>query len=408
MMLKLLPIIPIFHSSKCAVDAMIKTLSNPYCKSLQSSIYLSCFTQDISDQVNRFHQTIPGFKPTPLIELRSKAAELNLNKLWVKDESKRLDLNAFKVLGASYAITNYIFNKLGWNKSALSFKKLLNEDLSGLSFVTATDGNHGRAVAWTAKQLGCKSYVFMPEGSVSARIKNIDQFSTETIIVNGNYDYAVRKAEQFAVDNKAILIQDTAWNGYEKIPLNIMQGYLSLAKEIFQQLKSNNFTHIFLHCGVGSMAAAIEAYLVNRFGDNKPKTIIVEPNKADCFFRSMKAGDGNPHTIEGKLDSIMAGLSCGTPSTIAWDIISKHSDYFISCNDEITKIGMRSYASPKGDDPKIISGESGAVSLGILEYLKSNNPELLGKLEINCDSRIILISTEGDTDPGMYNTIVTQ
>ena len=157
-------------------------------------------------------------------------------------------------------------------------------------------------------------------------------------MVNGNYDFASAKSEEFAENENTILVQDSSWCGYEEIPLIIMQGYLTLIDEIYEQLNEDNFTHIFLHCGVGSMPAAIEAYLVNKFDEDKPKTIIVEPNKADCFYRSIEIGDSKAHTIKDKLDSIMAGLSCGTPSKLAWDIISKHSNYFISCDDEIAKI----------------------------------------------------------------------
>ena len=383
---------------------MIKLLQNK--NSGSQSDYLLFFTDDVLEKVNSFHKTIPGFEATPLVSLPEKAKELGIDKLWVKDESKRLGLNAFKVLGASYAITNFVYDKSGWGKTELSFTRLLKENLSGFTLTTATDGNHGRAVAWTARQLGCRSCIFMPSTSSPARIRNIDQFSTITIVIDGNYDKAVAEAKDFSAKNNAILVQDTAWEGYEQIPLYIMQGYLTLAKEIYEQLEGERFTHIFLHCGVGSMAAAIEAYLVNRFGKNKPKTIIVEPDKADCFSRSMEIGDGESHTIEGEVNSLMAGLSCGTPSTVAWDIIHKHSDYFISCDDEVTKQGMRGFAYPEANDPAITSGESGAVSLGILGQLKKHNSGLLEELCIDSSSKVMLISTEGDTDPVSYRGTV--
>lgn len=379
---------------------MIKLLNNNIA-STSSSELLKHFTLSVSKQARKFHETIPQYNTTPLVDLKQSATEIGVSKIWVKDESHRMGLKAFKILGGSYAITNIIYEKLGLDKTDLSFKKLLEEDLSRFSFVTATDGNHGRGVAWTADLLGCKSFVFMPNTSSKARINNLNEVATEVFVVNGNYDFASDKAKEFAEKGNAILVQDSSWDGYEEIPLIIMQGYLSLIDEIYEQLDGNNFTHIFLHCGVGSMPAAIEAYLVNKFPGNKPKTIIVEPNKADCFFQSTKTADGKPSTVKGKLDSIMAGLSCGTPSKLAWDVISKHSNYFISCDDEIAKLGMQELARQN-----IVSGESGAVSYGILKYASEHDKSILERMEINSDSKIMLISTEGDTDPEFYNSIV--
>lgn len=379
---------------------MIQILSNPSSKDELNSL-LKHFEKDITKKIRDFHLTLPAFLETPLIELKQCAYEFGIDKLWVKDESYRLDLKAFKVLGASYAITNLLYEKLKLDKRDLSFEKIKNEDLSHFTFVTATDGNHGRGVAWTANQLGCKSYVFMPNTSSKARVNNIKEFATEVFVVEGNYDFATGEAKKFADQNDAILIQDSSWNGYEKIPLEIMQGYLTLIDEIYEQLEGENFTHVFLHCGVGSMPAAIEAYLVNKFGNKKPKTIIVEPHKANCFYHSIRMNDGKPHSVFGQLDSIMAGLSCGTPSKLAWDILSKHSDYFISCHDEIAKIGMKELANHN-----IVSGESGAVSFGILKYAFENDKSIFDRLEIDNTSKIMLISTEGDTDPEFYNSIV--
>jgi len=378
---------------------MIKIISNKNRKEKSNQITL--FDEESKNKVRAFHKTILNYKATPLHGMNSYADKVDVNKLWVKDESHRLGLKAFKVLGASYAITNILYEKLGWDKEELSFKKLLKADLSQFTFVTATDGNHGRGVAWIANQFGCKSFVFMPNTSSETRIDNIKEFATEVFIVDGNYDFASDKAKEYAEDENAILVQDSSWNGYEKIPLIIMQGYLTLIDEIYEQLNGDYFTHIFLHCGVGSMPTAIEAYLVNKFGSEKPITIIVEPNKADCFYKSVEINDGEPHSVYGRLDSIMAGLSCGTPSKLAWDIISKHSNFFISCDDEIAKLGMKEFSKEK-----IVSGESGAVSLGILKYAYDNDKSILEKLEISSSSKIMLISTEGDTDPAFYASII--
>lgn len=380
---------------------MLKIISNKNGK--EKSNLISVFDEGSKNKVRAFHKTLLNYKPTPLIEMNKYADIVGVNKLWVKDESHRMGLKAFKVLGASYAITNILYEKIGWDKNELSFEKLFNEDLSQFTFVTATDGNHGRGVAWTANQFGCKSIVFMPNTSSEARINNIKEFATEVFIVDGNYDFASGRAKEYAKQKNAILVQDSSWDGYEKIPLIIMQGYLTLIDEIYEQLNGDYFTHIFLHCGVGSMPAAIEAYLVNKFGTDKPITIIVEPNKADCFYKSVELNDGEPHSVYGKLDSIMAGLSCGTPSKLAWDIISKHSNYFVSCNDEIAILGMKEFSKEN-----IISGESGAVSLGILKYAFDNDKSIFEKLEIDGSSKIMLISTEGDTDQIFYKQVLSE
>lgn len=380
---------------------MIKIISNKSGK--EKSNLISLFDEESKNKVRAFHKTLLNYKATPLIEMNKYADKVGVNKLWVKDESHRMGLKAFKVLGASFAITNILYEKLGWDKNELTFKRLLNEDLSQYTFVTATDGNHGRGVAWTAYQFGSKSIVFMPNTSSEARINNIKEFATEVFIVDGNYDFASGKAKEYAKQKNAILVQDSSWDGYEKIPLIIMQGYLTLIDEIYEQLNEDNFTHIFLHCGVGSMPAAIEAYLVNKFGTNKPITIIVEPNKADCFYKSIEINDGEAHSVYGKLDSIMAGLSCGTPSKLAWDIISKHSNYFVSCDDEFAILGMKEFSNGN-----IVSGESGAVSLGILKYAFDNDKSILEKLEIDINSKIMLISTEGDTDQIFYKQVLSE
>ncbi len=380
---------------------MIKIISNKNGK--EKSNLISLFDEGSKNKVRAFHKTLLNYKPTPLIEMNKYADIVGVNKLWVKDESHRMGLKAFKVLGASYAITNILYEKIGWDKNELSFEKLFNEDLSQFTFVTATDGNHGRGVAWISNQFGCKSFVFMPNTSSEVRINNIEEFATEVFIVDGNYDMASGKAKEYAKQKNAILVQDSSWEGYEKIPLIIMQGYITLIDEIYEQLNGDNFSHIFLHCGVGSMPAAIEAYLVNKFGTDKPITNIVEPNKADCFYKSIEINDGKPHSVYGKLDSVMAGLSCGTPSKLAWDIISKHSNYFISCDDEIAKLGMREFSKVN-----IISGESGAVSLGILKYAFDNDKSIFEKLEIDSSSKIMLISTEGDTDQIFYKQVLSE
>ncbi len=363
--------------------------------------------------VTRFHMSLPGYMPTPLVRLSDLAEHLGVCEIFVKDESRRFDLNAFKVLGASYAMARNLLYELNMDLKDLTFKKILNhiEGECSLTFVTATDGNHGRAVAWVAEKFGCKSVVFMPKGSSKARLQAIRHFGANASILDCNYDEAVEFAAETAEKNDWILMQDSSWPGYEKIPKHIMQGYFTLLTETMAQAKDKKFTHVFVQAGVGTLAAAIAAFLYHHPSfQPRPVFVVVEANGAPCFLKSIKAGDGRGHSIHGNLDTIMAGLACGKPSEIAWKILKSCADAFIACSDEVSKTGMRVLGNPIGGDTRIISGESGAVTLGFIHDLLKNEKinYLKNKLKIDSSSKILLFSTEGDTDPVNYRQIVWQ
>lgn len=364
---------------------------------------------DIANQVSQYHQSIPEFNPSPLFSLQNLATEIGVKDLWVKDESRRFDLKAFKILGASYAIGKQI-QKLALPKTLpLDFKVLKEFARDNVIHVaTATDGNHGRAVAWCASQLGCKAHVFMPKGSSQFRLDAINKHAEQAEITDLNYDQTVAMVSKLAAENNWTLIQDTAWQGYQEIPADIKRGYFSLMTEFETQLTNDWPTHIFLQAGVGSMAAAIAAYLV-KHQNPTPKIIIVEPDKAPCFFDSMQINDGNAHLYNGDMNTIMAGLACGLPSTTAWEILKSTATGTLKCHDEISKTGMRRYAAPMDADPAIISGESAAVTLGSLESImtRAEFQDIQQALLLDNQSKILLFSTEGDTDPQMYQSIVT-
>lgn len=369
----------------------------------------------VVEKVRNFHKSFPEYEVTPLQSLNELSNELGVSSIWVKDESYRFGLNAFKVLGGSYAIGKYLADKLDMDISELSFEKLrskeMKDKLGEITFVTATDGNHGRGIAWAARQLGQKSVVFMPKGSSQVRLNNIKKEGSEALITNLNYDDAVRFANKYAQEHEAVMIQDSAWEGYENIPTWIMQGYATLIDEAMQQIcdESKEYpTHIFLQAGVGSFAASVQGYLAAAFGGERPITIIVEPNEAACIYNSVKAGDGIAHAVTGDMPTIMAGLACGEPNIVSWGILRDYSDMYISCPDYVTARGMRILGSPLSGDPKIISGESGAVCLGILSLIleDDNLKEIADKLNIDKNSKILIISTEGDTDPVSYKKIV--
>ena len=364
-------------------------------------------------RVQRFHRTIPGYEPTPLWELRGLASELGLGRILVKDESQRFGLNAFKVLGASYAVSRALSERLGASGKSLPLfmlRERLGLQSSKPTLVTATDGNHGRAVAWTARQLGIPAQIYLPRGTTQSRIDNIQAEGAVTVIVEGNYDLTVQEACSGAeLNSDWLLVQDTAWPGYDSIPRWIMQGYSTLIAEIMDQVAAmgTGFTHLLLQCGVGSFAGSIQGYLASLDGV-QPKSVVLEPQGAPCLLRSLEAQDRQPQEVLGDLDTIMAGLACGRPNPIAWEILANHADCFAACDDRLAALGMRVLGNPLAGDPRIVSGESGSVGLGFLyEIMKSSEYERLReRLQLDANARVLIISTEGNTDASVYRSIV--
>jgi len=361
-----------------------------------------------------FHSSIPRYYPTPLVKLNSLASRLGLSNIFIKDESKRFGINSFKVLGGAYAISRFLYSKLGRPYTGMDFEALKAEHIKmaagDMTFATASDGNHGMGVAWTAQNLGYRAVVYLPEGTTAARINNIRETGAEVKVTSLGYDDTVSLAAEEASKNGWELIQDTAFENYKMIPEWIMQGYMTLIYEAVVQMKTMGVerpTHIFLQAGVGSMAAAVTAYLVVKFGARYPVTAIVEPDRAACHFESYANGDGNPHPAEGDLKTMMAGLSCGVPNPIAWEIIHNYADMYFTCDDDTAAEGMRLLAKPEGGDSRIISGESGAVTAGLLMSLMQDvrYEDIRKRAELGENSNVLLISTEGDTDPHNYRKI---
>jgi diaminopropionate ammonia-lyase len=369
--------------------------------------YLAYLTHPVILQtLTHFHQSLPQYQPTPLIKLSNLSQQIGIANLLVKDESKRFELNAFKMLGASFAIAQLLAKKMKLSPP-YSLSQIIQHQshYKNFTFATATDGNHGRALAWCANLFGCHSRIYMPKGSSQARIDAIKRYTPLVEITDLNYDDTVAMVADLAGKNHWQLIQDTAWENYTEIPDNIMRGYFSLIVEFEQQSKLWP-THVFLQAGVGSMAAAVTAYFVNH-SKPTPKIIIVEPNNAPCFFESIKINNGHPHS-SGSLNTLMAGLACGLPSTTAWHILSQKAFAFIKCHDRVAVEGMKQYANPIANDHSIISGESAAVTLGVLMQLikEPNLKPIKQNLEIDQTSQVLLLSTEGDTDPQNYRKLI--
>ena len=363
-----------------------------------------------------FHESFPQYAETPLAELDRLAEFLGVAKLCVKDESYRFGLNAFKVLGGSFAMARYISKLTGRPLEELSYAALtsrgLKEQTGEITFFSATDGNHGRGVAWAARVLGQKAVIMMPKGSQPARFENIRAEGALTTIEELNYDDCVRKAAKAAAETpNGVLIQDTAWEGYEEIPSWIMQGYGTMAMEADEQFAAAANaapTHVFVQAGVGSLAGAAVGYFANKYPDNPPVFAVVESDQADCLYRSACAGDGSIRTVGGDMRTIMAGLACGEPSITSWQILKDKVAAFASLPDRVAADGMRVLGAPLPGDPRVISGESGAAPLGFLYALMRDEElaPLREKLKLGKDSRVLLFSTEGATDPENYRKVV--
>ncbi|HAQ39565.1 MAG TPA: diaminopropionate ammonia-lyase [Clostridiales bacterium] len=375
---------------------------------------LDFLNEDVAKKVLKYHSSFEQYTETPLVELKELAEYLGLNGIFIKDESYRFGLNAFKVLGGSYTIGQYIAKKLGKDISELPYKTLISDEvkkeLGDLTFITATDGNHGRGIAWTAQQLKQNAIVYMPKGSALERRDRIRAHGAKCEITEWNYDDTVRYCNELAEKNGYVMVQDTSWPGYEELPRWIMQGYMTMAYEAYLKLKKENKkpTHIFLQAGVGSMASGICGFFSAVYADDKPIITIVEPDKAACLFKTAKADDGRLHPVTGEMNTIMAGLACGEPITIGWPVLNANAENFLSIPEETAAHGMRVLGNPLKGDERVISGESGAATMGVvsqvmrLEELKNIREAL--KLDEN--SVVLLFSTEGDTYFEGYRDIV--
>ena len=378
--------------------------------------FLELMSEENVKKANEFHKSFPQYTVTPLQKLSALASSLGVRNIYCKDESYRFGLNAFKVLGGSYAMGRYIAKELHRDISELPYHVLssdkLREEFGQATFFTATDGNHGRGVAWAAKRLGQKAVVRMPKGTTKTRFDNIAKEGATVTIEDVNYDDCVRMAAAEAARTEhGIIVQDTAWDGYEEIPSWIMQGYGTMVMEADRQLHEDGVdrpTHVFVQAGVGSLAGAVVGYFAHKYKENPPVMVVCEASAADCLYRSAKKATGELVNVTGDLQTIMAGLACGEGNTIGWDILRNHVSVFASCPDWMSAKATRIYANPLEGDPKVISGESGSVPLGLCftALHDADAADLKEALKLDENSNVLVISTEGDTDPVRYREIV--
>jgi diaminopropionate ammonia-lyase len=345
----------------------------------------------------------PGYAPTLLRELSTLTGAAGIGVLRLKDEAKRFDLGSFKALGGAYAVGNLLINELARTgvapaaQSADLASGMWGAATERVTVACATDGNHGRAVAWAGQRFHARCVIFLHATVSQGRADAIAQYGAELRRVPGNYDEAVRQCAREAETNGWHVVSDTSWPGYTEVPRDIMQGYRLMADEAADQWTGVPPTHVFIQGGVGGAAAAVAVQCRARFSP-VPKLIVVEPDRACCLLAS--AEHGAPVTIGGELDTIMAGLACGEPSLIAWQELDRSAAAFMAIPDEAAASAMRLLAACG-----IVSGESGVAGLaGCL--LAAADPAARATLGLGPESRVLVFSTEGATDPEMYARIV--
>lgn len=343
--------------------------------------------------VLRDYERITGYAPTPLAALDCLAKRLGLGGVYIKDESKRFGLNAFKALGTLNAVRQAAGSSLS------PMKKL----------VAATDGNFGRAVAWAAKREGLPAVIFMCAGAKPERAEEIRRMGMATVIfTDQNYDETIRIAWEYAQREDGLLVQDTELPGYHAIARSVAVGYGVMPAEALRQMEERGVapTFVLMQAGVGSMAGGVTGYLTSALGAKAPRFGVVETWEAPCLMESAK--EGREVVISRMPQTSMSGLNCGEPNPETLPVLTSHASLFVRCKDEVTFQGMRQLAKPLGTDPPVISGECGAVTLGALIRLMKDDAfrEARNALHLNKDAQVLLFSTEGDTDPGHYREII--
>lgn len=366
-------------------------------RSIQSRAALAAAAREI--------RSWPGYAPTPLVGLPGLAAHCGIARLWYKDEGGRFGLGSFKALGGAYAVFRLLAREIERQAGA----RVRSADLLGgrfrpvterITVVCATDGNHGRAVAWGARLFGCQCTVYLHERVSRGREEAIARHGARIVRTPGNYDDSVRQAALDARRNGWFVVSDTSYEGYVDVPRDVMQGYALMVEEAVSQLPEGEWpTHVFVQGGVGGLAASACAWLWETAGARRPRFVVVEPEKADCLFQSAAAG--RPVRVCGELDTLMAGLACGEPSLIAWRVLELGADAFLTIPDEAAVECMRMLARGVGHDPAIVAGESAVAGLaGMLAAREA------GEIGLGPDARVLVFGTEGATDPVLYRRLV--
>jgi diaminopropionate ammonia-lyase len=364
--------------------------------------------EQAADEVERFLGDRDDHRPTPLHALPALAGELGVGAVSVKDEGFRLGLGSFKALGGAYAVVRLTLEEAARRLGRpIEIGEWRAEDVralaSGMTFGCATDGNHGRSVAQGAALVGARAAIFVHSGVSDERVAAIARFGAEVIRVEGTYDDSVVESARVCAEMGWTLVSDTSWPGYERIPLMVMQGYTATVREALRELAEPP-THVFMQAGVGGLAAAAAGHLALVLGAARPTFVVVEPSRSACLAQSARVG--HPVKVEPGERTVMAMLECYEPSQVAWRVLSRAADAFMTVEDEDAVAVMNRLARPSGADPAIISGESGGAGLaGLIRAAASQ--EARAALSLDARSRVLLVVSEGATDPGLYRELVS-
>ncbi|MFT6917356.1 MAG: diaminopropionate ammonia-lyase [Motiliproteus sp.] len=353
-------------------------------------------------------KTWPGYAVTPLHSLASMASTVGVSSIWYKDESQRFGLKSFKALGGAYAVARQLQQSLEQSTgSRPTIAELLEgrwkAEVAGLVISCATDGNHGRSVAWGAQMFGCGCVIYIHRDVSEGRRQAMEVFGAEVIRIAGNYDDSVRQNDLDAKAHNRIIVSDTSYPGYMEIPKDVALGYTVMLSEIVEQLEGDIPTHVFVQGGVGGLASAVAGYFWDLWGNKRPRFVVVEPEQANCLQLSAKAGE--PVVVQGDLETLMAGLACGEVSALAWQILHNGADDFMTLSEEAVPATMRLLAKGYKQDPAIEAGESGVPGLAAA-LLARESAEFAAALGLNADSKVLVLGTEGATDPELYQQLV--
>ena len=349
-----------------------------------------------------------NYAPTPLHSLPALAHEIGIGQLLYKDESTRFGLGSFKALGGAYAVLHSVAQEISVRGStATDIKALMTGQLSEaageITVATATDGNHGRSVAWGAGNVGCKCVIYMHAEVSPGRQSAVEAYCVEVVRVPGDYGESARQAAQDAAANGWLLVSDTAWPGYTEIPRAVMAGYTVMSTEAMDQLPATTPTHVFVQGGCGGLAGAVCTDLWHRYESQRPRFVVVEPVPADCLFQSAVAGA--VVNISVTRESVMGGLSCGEVSLLGWDILESGADHFLTIEDDAVGPLMKQLAQGRGDDPRIVAGEAAVAGLAGCIAARAD-ADLCQTLALNEQSTVLVFGTEGATDPTVYRQLV--
>ena len=375
---------------------------NQYSAEQQALISVARAEQAIAD-IKKW----PAYSVTPLHALTSMAKDSGLKDLWYKDESQRFGLKSFKALGGAYAVAcqlqNVLEERTGKRPTTMDLLEgRLKDELSEIVVSCATDGNHGRSVAWGAQMFGCGCVIYIHRDVSEGRKQAMEAFGAEVIRITGNYDESVRQADEDAKAHGRIIVSDTSYEGYMEVPKDVALGYTVMLSEIVEQLDGEIPSHVFVQGGVGGLASAVAGYFWDLWGERRPRMIIVEPEQANCLQLSAK--EGKPVVVDGDLETLMAGLACGEVSLLGWQILSNGTDDFVTLNEEAVPATMKMLKNGYGDDPAIEAGESAVPGLATAVIARQNS-EFAGALGLDENSQVLVIGTEGATDPDLYREL---